>query len=240
MSSPITWDIETAPRSEAYLKSVYQEPTFEEFSEKCNQHWGEEARRTNFEKMKNQNLQKFIDDAALHAETCRVCAIGVRGERGAAILGVDAATPMDADVDHDNSEESTIIQKFWSKVDAALTAKRRLIGVNIYGFDLPILCRRSFILGVPIPEGVRRGRYWNELFVDLMDVWGCGKPNFYISLNNLGGILGVGGKEKENPCDGAGFHKYWYGGKEERELAKRYLLNDLAKPWKIAEKMMLV
>jgi len=50
-----------------------------------------------------------------------------------------------------------------------------VIGWNITGFDLPLLEIRARLLGVPVPMGLRRGRYYAEHVVDLMTEWGAGQ-----------------------------------------------------------------
>jgi hypothetical protein len=39
---------------------------------------------------------------------------------------------------------------------------QQLVGFNINAFDLPFLFRRSWALGIAVPFGLRKGRYWSN------------------------------------------------------------------------------
>lgn len=162
--------------------------------------------------------QEIIGKAALNAETCRVLVIGY--------LDVKADHFFTT---HDNFliDEADVIREFWKHYEAA----NCMVGLNIFRFDLPVLIRRSWILGVPVPRDVmERDRFWNQKFIDLAARWSCGNHGDYISLDRLARAMGVGRKNG----DGADFYKLW---ESDRAAAMKYLENDVRLPLGCAMKM---
>ncbi len=102
-----------------------------------------------------------------------------------------------------------------------------IIGFNIFTFDLPFLFRRSWKQRVPIPFGLRRGRYWGDQVIDLRDAWQLGDRQARGSLDSIAKHLGVGAKNG----DGKAFAELW---RSDRTKAEAYLRNDLELTAKIA------
>lgn len=158
----------------------------------------------------------FCNKAALDATTGQVLAIGylsIKPAGGTAVL-------MDTVADH--AGEGALIAKFWEQYTKCHKAGRKMAGLNILGFDLPFLIRRSWILGVDVPATVRPGRYFDQIFVDIRDTWLCGQHwgNCESSLNAIAKALGLG----EKNGDGAAFAELL---KIDRDSALAYLRNDL-------------
>ena len=103
-----------------------------------------------------------------------------------------------------------------------------LIGFNIFNFDLPFLIRRSWKHRVPVPFGLRRGRYWCEQLVDLRDAWQLGDRQAKGSLDSIARHLGVGAKNGE----GKAFAELW---QSDRPKAEAYLRNDVELTAKVAD-----
>jgi len=174
-----------------------------------------------------QNFAAFRDKAALSATTGRVVAVGV-------------VNAMDIDIIGDNQEsEEFILSEFWNTVVECLKFNIPMVGFNTKGFDLPFLVRRSWILGVPIPAGIRSGRYWSDSFVDLMEVWNQGERG-YVKLDTLCAAFGLPGKVTEVDgveVSGATFHEIW---ETNREVAVEYLKGDIMLPVELARRMGVV
>lgn len=184
---------------------------------------------TTCEEMKSTHWQNFKNSAALDPTTGQILAIGCWSMTKNSFSLVAG-------------DESTILAKFWEiygKMRAS-TPPRKLVGCNSNGFDLPFLIRRSWILGVEIPTTVRKGRYFDELFVDLRDIWLCGQHwgGCESSLNHMAVALGVG--KKTEGVTGADFGRLWNGTKEEREKAIEYLKNDVEITAKVAVRLGVV
>jgi predicted PolB exonuclease-like 3'-5' exonuclease len=68
-----------------------------------------------------------------------------------------------------------------------------------------------------------------------MTVWSCGSRD-YVSLDTLAKLCGHPGKNGE----GAEFARLWFGTIEEREMAKRYLENDLEMTYRVSRMLGVV
>lgn len=205
--SPIIFDIETAPLPLDELKAVMPE----------------------FEPPKNlkdpakiaaaidKKREEFIDRAALSATTGRVVAIGrwCDGLYESAIL----------DPDDDELTERDILAWFWTNADP----RQPLIGFNSNRFDLPFLMRRSWALGVRVPDRLdRRGGFSGGYHVDLMQVWQCGDNRESISLDAACQFFGCGKKNG----DGKFFHQVL---RDDPKQAEAYLKNDVRMTLELAK-----
>lgn len=181
----------------------------------------------------------FRDRATLDATTGRVIAIGVAG---VADECEDSVAIPDFNVlgEPGTASEIELLATWWSFVADALKNGTLLVGFNIHSFDLPFLIRRSWILGVPIPAGVVKQvgarQFFADNFVDLMRHWGFGNPQDRVSLDVLAKSFGLVGKLPE--VDGRLFHEFWFSeSKEDRDLAARYLCQDVVLCLQLAERM---
>jgi hypothetical protein len=184
-----------------------------------------------------QHFAAFKDKAALDATTGRVLAIGFQsGDDGPTSRGKFAIE------DGKGDEAALLAAAFWAKYAKCRTTAggpRKLVGANILQFDLPFLIRRSWILGVDVPATVRNGRYFDQLFVDVREVWLCGQrwgECSSSSLDSMSRALGVGAKNG----NGADFAKLWSGTADERNQAVEYLKNDLALTAAVAKRLGVV
>ena len=173
-----------------------------------------------------KHFADFKSRAALDATTGRVVAIG--------FLRDDQMESPDI-IDCDQDEQAGL-REWWDNVEDALHDRLPLIGFNVCHFDLPFLVRRSWLLGVPVPAGLRKGRYWSDLVVDLMQVW-----NFHgrelIGLDRLARAFGIAGKVTEaegTEVSGAEFARLWRGN---RKAAEAYLHQDVWLCARLADRM---
>ncbi len=225
----IVFDIETGPLPEDFLRSLLEPAApFDPASVKVGNLKDEakikakieECRAAYEEECKAAEL-RFFDRAALSAHTGEVLAIGVRfaGEKGGQVL---------------HGSEAKVLKLFWETCEDTRASDNRLVGFNIFGFDLPFLLRRSWLLGVRPPHWVMdRDRYWSPLFVDLMARWQCGDRQNFISLNRIAGLLGVGQKNG----DGKMFAETW---KADKAAAIAYLNQDLELTLQVARRLGVV
>lgn len=171
----------------------------------------------------------FVERAPLSAVTGCVLAIGYA--RGGQV-------ELDWQIDPGGlAAEHGLLTRLWTRFRCCLDASSRLIGHNIYGFDLPFLVRRSWLLGVEIPPEVftfNGGRWqWHGLFVDTMTAWSCGVYGERIGLDRAAQFFGTDRKTGH----GADFHRRFNGTPEERKAALDYLEQDLAATCQVACKM---
>jgi hypothetical protein len=220
-------DIETGPLPSEELTAMM--PPFAPEEVKCGNLKAEKA----VEKRKAAEAEyaaKFMERAALSPLTGRVLTIGYLSP------GFDHGDMIDTGDGH----EEVMLHQFWAYANGAKKNKRRMIGHNIYGFDLPFLVRRSWKYGIPVPEWIlERGRYWSPVFIDTMQVWCVGGRDTFASLNTLARFFGVGGKP--DGVSGADFARMFLSeDPAERLTARSYLKNDLQITAAVAECMDLV
>lgn len=173
---------------------------------------------------------EFIDRAPLSATTGCVVAIGIRTiDKGCRVI--------DATVD-----EAKTLTDWWTLCKRLAESERRAVGHNIFGFDLPFMVRRSWLLGVTPPAWIlEKGRYWHKMFSDTMTAWACSGRDM-ISLDNLSLAFGGQGKCKDDgAATGATFAKLFRSESQVQRLkAVEYLRRDLDMTWAIAERMALL
>ena len=222
-SAAVCFDIETGPRPEDELRTVFHEKTLEEFAADCDGRWKPETVAAKHNEHKARAWDEFVAKAALSPITGRVLLIG--------IMGRGEFQPL-ADPD-----EAANLAAFWEIISLALADKTPIIGHNSNGFDLPFLVRRSWLLGVPVPPEIRQGRYWHPLLRDTMEWWACGSRDM-TKLDTLAIFFGAG--RKTDGVSGADFAKLWFGTPEERGKALEYNAQDLRLTAAVAAKMGMV
>jgi len=221
----VVFDIETeGATSIEFVKSINPPyPKFDPSGVKCGNLKTEEEKAAKIEaaftahqEQEEAHWAEKISKAALSAETGRVVTIGYLP------VGApdDAAYLDDADFD-----EERLLRRFWAGYEKVVRLQGRIIGWNSNGFDVPYLIKRSWIVGVPVPPGVFRGKWISDTFVDLMQVWTVHEFKKFVKLDACARVLGIGNKT-DQACCGAEFAK-WYRDPKRHEEAKRYGLLDL-------------
>lgn len=175
------------------------------------------------EQAKVDHWTKFIDRAALDPTTGRVLAIGFKSlDNGQLrILGFD--------------DEPKLLTAFWRLYAKCRSESRRLVGHNIFGFDLPFLVIRSWKHGIDVPADLRRGRYFSDILVDTQQEWLCGRSwgNTCSTLDHVARFFGMPGKNG----NGKDFARLWV---EDRPAAEAYLANDLEMIAHVARSMAIL
>ena len=176
----------------------------------------------------NAHVTQFQSKAALDATTGRVLAIGI----------LHAGSPVDAKaVEVWSGNEAATLEVFWRLVRSSQDIGMSMVGHNIHGFDLPFLVRRSWLLGVEVPDGVHNGRYWDAIFVDTMRHWQLGGRDM-VGLDPL--CKACGHEGKADGMTGADFDKLFHGTGEERQKAIAYLQQDVVATRRLADTMQIL
>ena len=179
------------------------------------------------EAAKVQHEADIMGKAALSPLTGQILAIGYKSEKGVR-LQVAAG-------DNLKYTEADLISDFWALYSKSCAPTRKIVGHNIFGFDLPFLIRRSWANDIQVPATViDRDRFWNErVFVDTMKKWQCGTyGEKFIKLEALSAFFG--GPVKPAGIDGGMFADLIAGNQDDQKAAVEYLLNDLEMTWKVA------
>lgn len=226
----IVFDVETGPLAESELSALL--PPFDPAEVKTGNLKDPEKVAAKIAEAEANHRRDFFDKAALDPLTGRVVAIGVLVFDA---LGEDGMQCSDSSrcliLGHE--DEAQTLREFWALTQAEMGRMNPMIGFNIFGFDLPFLFRRSWKRRVPIPFGLRRGRYWGDQLIDLRDVWQLGDRQARGSLDSIAKHLGVGAKNG----DGKAFAELW---RSDRKQAEAYLRNDLDLTVRIAHALGVV
>lgn len=221
----VIFDIETEGATTLeFIQEIYPPyPQFVPEGVKCGNLKTEEEKAAKVEAARQEHTaqeaahwEQKLEKAALSAETGRVVTIGY--------LPV-GAPDEEAYLDDADFDEERLLRRFWAGYEKVVRQRGRIIGWNSNGFDIPYLIKRSWIVGVPVPASVFRGRWISDTFVDLMQVWSVHEFKKFAKLDACARVLGIGNKT-DQACCGAEFAK-WYRDPERHEEAKEYGLLDL-------------
>lgn len=172
-----------------------------------------------YERKKDEYEAKIVSNAALNAITGRIVAIGIKQYDKEFILSGD---------------EISVLKAFW---DLFATSNDFFVGWNSNDFDVPFLVQRSWKLGVIVPN-IFNGRYLDKRFIDLMEMFACGKYGYRLSLDKASKYFGIQGKF-DGDCTGETFAQMWESDDPvAHQTAEQYLKCDLHATWGIAEKML--
>ena len=210
----IIFDIETGPLPESELAALL--PPFDPAEVKTGNIKDPDKIAAKVAEAEANHRQEFIERAALDPLTGRVVAVGLlypdSGEFH--VIG--------------HEDEAATLREFWDVCRGEQGRIHQLVGFNTHLFDLPFLIRRSWKHRVPVPLGIRRGRYWSDEMLDLRDGWQLGDRMAKGSLDVIAKHLGVGAKNG----DGKAFAELWAS---DRAQAVAYLRNDVQLTAKVAE-----
>jgi uncharacterized protein YprB with RNaseH-like and TPR domain len=200
----IIFDIETGPLPRPELVI----PPFDPSQVKLGNIKNPDLIAEKIQKAEENHVTDYIKNAALDALSGQVLCIGykVPGEK-ARVLCADA-----------DGEKEMLVQ--WWKIVAGFERQPRLVGFNTKAFDLPFLYKRSWKHRVTPPYWLRHGRYWNDLILDLREIWQLGDNRAHGSLAAICRHLNLG----EKSGSGADFSDLWL---RDREAAIAYALQDV-------------
>ncbi|MBI5386780.1 MAG: ribonuclease H-like domain-containing protein [Verrucomicrobia bacterium] len=221
----IFFDIETGPLPEGELAALL--PPFDPAEVKTGNLKDSDKIAAKIADAEASHRADFFDKAALDPLTGRVLAVGLLYADSREFLVLGNRTNG---TEGTNEGEAELLREFWDVCRGDLGRINQMVGFNTWQFDLPFLFRRSWKHRVPVPPGLRRGRYWAEQLIDLREIWQLGDRQARGSLDAVAKHLGVGAKNG----DGHNFAKLW---QSDRAKAVEYLRNDVELTRKVAEAM---
>lgn len=168
------------------------------------------------QKSEESHTADYIRNAALDALSGQVLCIGYRFQH-------DKPAVLCSDADG----EAVMLIQFW-RLLSELERQPKLVGFNIKSFDLPFLIKRSWKHRIQVPYWLRQGRYWNDLVIDLREVWQLGDSRAHGSLASICRHLGLG----EKAGNGADFSLLW---NTDRQAAIDYCLQDIKLTQQVAD-----
>lgn len=127
-----------------------------------------------------------------------------------------------------NDDERELLLAFCRTIGHFREQHKEVIfcGHNIKEFDIPYICRRMLINGIPLPECLDLGglKPWQVTHQDTLELWRFGDYKSYVSLDLLAHVLDV--PSSKSDIDGSGVAAaYWQDNDIDR--ISRYCLRDV-------------
>lgn len=220
----------------------------ETLPEQTAEHTDEEAvARTNLSDITGQRIMPATGDAAtvtpsnlrdhhrsaLNGDTGRLLCIGFIDEGGGrqpvkGVLGWNRERGCFTD------DEAEVLRDFWEMMRTFRPCVDRVVGHNIYNFDLPFIYKRSVVCGVRPSIELNFARYRNQPIYDTMCEWEKWNLRYTISLDRLARVLGIE-SPKTNECDGSRIAELFARG--EHKTIRDYCLKDVITTRRIYRRM---
>lgn len=171
--------------------------------------------------------------SSLNGDTGRLLCIGFIDEgcgrepvKG--VLGWDRERGCFAD------NESEVLSAFWEMMRTFRPCLDRIVGHNIYNFDLRFIYKRSVVCGVRPSINLNFARYRDQPIYDTMCEWEKWHLRDTISLDRLARVLGLE-SPKTNECDGSRIAELFARG--EHKTIRDYCLRDVITTRRIYRRM---
>lgn len=127
-----------------------------------------------------------------------------------------------------NDNEKILLNDFREVLDRFTKHYKelRFCGHNIKEFDIPFLCRRMIINGVPLPAcmQVAGKKPWEVSHLDTIEMWRFGDHKNFTSLSLLAEILGI--PSPKSDIDGSMVSDVYWKGKDLARIGS-YCLQDV-------------
>lgn len=202
-------DIETASLTEK----------FEELEPRLQEEWIKKERLIRQENPAEVPGSLYFDRAGIHAEFGQVICVGVgffQSKKKEKKLIFRSKIFADA-------EERELLLALKDLLDKK---KWILCAHNGKEFDIPYLCRRMLIQGIPLPEPLQLTgkKPWEVRHLDTMDMWKFGDYKHYTRLELLAAVFGI--PSSKDGIDGSQVNSAFYL-QNDLEKIKTYCLRDV-------------
>lgn len=170
-------DIETVPASRHY----------DQLDKKLQLLWDKKSHLIDKENEITQNT--FAEKAGIYAEFGKIICIGL----GYFVKQNDAWSLRIKSLHGDDEKKlleefSGVCNKFFHKPE------KQFCGHNIREFDIPYICRRSYINGVKLPDvlaELQNKKPWENPMLDTLQLWKFGEYKNFTSIDLLSAVLGI-------------------------------------------------
>jgi len=160
---------------------------------------------------------------ALNGDFGRLLCIGfidepTRGEIERGVIGWDTRPGAF------HCDERVMLTEFWRRMETFRPKDDRIVGHNIYDFDLKFILKRSVIHGVRPTVDLSFARYRNQPIFDTMYEWERWSYGPKVGLDTLARALGFE-SSKQNGVSGSKIHSLFEAG--EHRTIHDYCLKDV-------------
>lgn len=206
-------DIETAPVV----------PSFDQLSGNFKKLWEHKSKWLRSRDPENPEPAKVFEErAGVFSEFSKIICISV----GSLILSENEWSFRLKSITGD--DEKTLLNNFSSLCGRFIQRQRKLVfcGHNIKEFDLPFLCRRMIINGIPLPPPLQlqQCKPWDHPHIDTLELWRFGDLKNFSSLALLAEVLGI--PSPKNDLDGSQVATVYWQDKDLKRIAD-YCMQDV-------------
>lgn len=202
------------------IETVPQCKTYQQLSEKMQRLWDKKS--VTLDKENTDTAATFAERAGIYAEFGKIVCIG---------LGYFIKTSSGYSLDVtalSGDDEKEILLRFRENCNKFFRqADHQFCGHNIREFDIPYLCRRSFINQVELPDvlkDLQLKKPWENPMLDTLQFWKFGEYKNFTSVDLLATILGI--ESPKNDIDGSDVGRvYWQDGDLSRIV--QYCMRDV-------------
>lgn len=174
--------------------------------------WLHKAAGKQFENM--DPSESFETSASFFAEFSRVVCVSIGMYRSNGVFAIKAIASED---------EKELLTEFAAVLNSC--GNKCLVGHNIFDYDLPYMCKKYIIHGLPIPRllDISGMKPWEIPHIDTMKFWQFGAFGSKTSLDLMSQALGV--ESPKGDMDGSKVGAAFYNG--ELQKIKEYNIRDI-------------
>lgn len=130
----------------------------------------------------------YYSRAALHSEFSQIICVSF------AMVQSETSMSVKSIFGHDEKDVLIKVLNLIDKLSAKIGPGFKLVGHNIKRFDVPVLCKRSLINGVALPDvlQIHNLKPWEFPMIDTAEIWSHGAwQEGFTSLDLLCAVLGI-------------------------------------------------
>lgn len=175
------------------IETVPQAASLDQLSPELQQLWTEK-----FEALRRYTPERYAPDTTadyafrngggIYSEFAKIVCISV------GFMHYDNGRRLMRTKSFAGDDEAQLLRDFSDMASRFLrTREHRICGHNIKEFDVPFICRRMLVNGLPLPSilDVAGRKPWETPFIDTMELWKFGDFKSFTSLKLLCAIFGI-------------------------------------------------
>lgn len=205
------------------IETVPIQPRLSDLSENMQQQWIKKSKLLRTDKPEDADPAKLFEErGGIFSEFSKVVCIGIGSliqQESEWVFRLKSLCEND---------EKILLNNFLSILERFNTANKEMkfCGHNIKEFDLPFLCRRLIINGIPLPPPLQLNnkKPWEIPHLDTLEMWKFGDYKNYTSLALLAEVLNI--PSPKNDIDGSMVSRVFWEEKDNERIAK-YCMQDV-------------